>query len=148
MGTEPYIYGDLAGLYTIRGGCGNPFSARFAQPIQIIRDDCMRLTQGDLSEPERKIFSHDEIGQLAKGFQQMRANLRNMMQELELQNTSLEEEIIQREEAQRILAVSEEKFNKAFHCSSDVIALVRLSDRRYMETNDTFVNILGIVSKK
>lgn len=94
------------------------FSARFAQPIQIIRDDCMRLTRGDLSEPERKIFSHDEIGQLAKGFQQMRVNLRNMMQELEIKNTSLEGEIIQREEAQRILAVSEEKFNKAFHdCS-------------------------------
>lgn len=51
-------------------------SKRFAKPIQIIRDECLILTDGDLSEQEIQVFSHDEIGQLAKGFQDMRGNLR------------------------------------------------------------------------
>jgi methyl-accepting chemotaxis protein len=51
-------------------------SKRFAKPIQLIRDECLILTEGDLSKQKIQVFSHDEIGQLAKGFQDMRENLR------------------------------------------------------------------------
>ncbi|MDR3589854.1 MAG: methyl-accepting chemotaxis protein [Negativicutes bacterium] len=51
-------------------------SKRFANPIAHIRDECLLLAGGDLRDRETKIHSEDEIGQLAAGFQEMRANLR------------------------------------------------------------------------
>ncbi|MDR3561122.1 MAG: methyl-accepting chemotaxis protein [Negativicutes bacterium] len=60
-------------------------SKRFAQPIQIIRDACLLLTQGDFRERENQIRSEDEIGQLAKGFQAMRTNLRALVTSVQSQ---------------------------------------------------------------
>lgn len=60
-------------------------SKRFAKPIQLIRDECQVLTEGDLSKQEIRIFSHDEIGQLAKGFQDMRGNLRMLVTNVKAQ---------------------------------------------------------------
>jgi len=51
----------------------------FAKPIALIRDECLLLAQGDLREVENKISSEDEIGQLAKGFREMRVNLRELV---------------------------------------------------------------------
>ena len=52
---------------------------QFAKPITLIRDECLLLAQGDLREQEAKVFSEDEIGQLAKGFRDMRENLRDLV---------------------------------------------------------------------
>ncbi|TWH45872.1 methyl-accepting chemotaxis protein [Sporomusa sp. KB1] len=52
-------------------------SKRIARPITLIRDECMLLASGDLREQlTNSVSSHDEIGQLAQGFQTMRSNLR------------------------------------------------------------------------
>lgn len=50
-------------------------SKRIAKPVTLIRDECLLLAQGDLREQPAKVFSHDEIGQLAQGFQAMRSSL-------------------------------------------------------------------------
>ena len=50
-----------------------------AKPISLIRDECLLLAQGDLREREAKVFSEDEIGQLAQGFRAMRENLRTLI---------------------------------------------------------------------
>ncbi|TWH46956.1 methyl-accepting chemotaxis protein [Sporomusa sp. KB1] len=50
-------------------------SRRIANPIALIRDECLLLANGDLRERERTIVSHDEIGQLVNGFADMRNNL-------------------------------------------------------------------------
>ncbi|HEY3425154.1 MAG TPA: methyl-accepting chemotaxis protein [Negativicutes bacterium] len=52
---------------------------QFARPIALIRDECLLLAQGDLCEREATISSEDEIGQLAKGFRDMRTNLRELV---------------------------------------------------------------------
>jgi len=54
-------------------------SKRFAAPIIAIRDEAALLTQGDLRERAAKVTSQDEIGQLAKGFREMRTNLRSLV---------------------------------------------------------------------
>lgn len=51
------------------------FSKRIARPIQIIRDECILLAQGDFREHETLVQSEDEIGQLARGFRDMRTKL-------------------------------------------------------------------------
>ncbi len=52
---------------------------KFTKPIFMIRDECLLFAQGDLREREATISSEDEIGQLAKGFQDMRINLRELV---------------------------------------------------------------------
>lgn len=58
-------------------------SNRFAGSLALILDECRLLTQGDLRERQVKITSHDEIGQLAQGFQTMRTNLHNLIAEIQ-----------------------------------------------------------------
>jgi len=75
------------------------------------------------------VNSGDEIGELASKFNNMTKNLYNMIQE--------------RDEAINALEASEEKFNKAFHHSADVIAIARLKDKLYIEINESFLRIFG-----
>ena len=52
---------------------------RFAKPITVLRDECLLLAQGDLRERAIDASSEDEIGQLAQGFREMRANLHKLV---------------------------------------------------------------------
>lgn len=52
---------------------------RFTKPILLIRDECLLLAQGDFRDRGTGNFAEDEIGQLANGFQKMRANLCEMV---------------------------------------------------------------------
>lgn len=54
-------------------------SKRFVRPIQLILDECMLMSRGDFREREAKVFSRDEIGQLAGGFREMRSSLRSLI---------------------------------------------------------------------
>jgi methyl-accepting chemotaxis protein len=62
---------------------------RFAKPIALIRDECLLLAQGDLRERAAKVSSEDEIGQLAKGFREMRTSLRNLVATVHAQSEHL-----------------------------------------------------------
>ncbi|EGO64346.1 methyl-accepting chemotaxis protein [Acetonema longum] len=61
-------------------------SKRVVMPIQLIRDECMLLTQGDLRERKVAVFSGDEIGHLAQGFREMRANLHSLVTKVQSQS--------------------------------------------------------------
>jgi methyl-accepting chemotaxis protein len=59
------------------------FTKKITDPIAIIRDDCVRLANGDLRRSNSAtIESDDEIGQLAQNFRQMRRNLRELITEV------------------------------------------------------------------
>ncbi|GMA98944.1 methyl-accepting chemotaxis protein [Pelosinus sp. IPA-1] len=62
---------------------------QFVKPILLIRDECVLLAEGDLRERETKISSEDEIGQLAKGFREMRTNLRELVTKVHSQSEQL-----------------------------------------------------------
>ena len=62
---------------------------QFVKPILIIRDECMLLAQGDLREREAKVSSEDEIGQLEKGFREMRTNLHKLVTTVHSQSEQL-----------------------------------------------------------
>lgn len=64
-------------------------SKRIAKPVTLIRDECLLLAQGDLREQPAKVFSHDEIGQLAQGFQTMRGNLHALVTKVLSQSEQL-----------------------------------------------------------
>ncbi|HAK72515.1 MAG TPA: methyl-accepting chemotaxis protein, partial [Sporomusaceae bacterium] len=52
---------------------------QLVKPILIIRDECMLLADGDLRDRKANVTTEDEIGQLAKGFRDMRANLHSLV---------------------------------------------------------------------
>ncbi|HWR31509.1 MAG TPA: methyl-accepting chemotaxis protein [Negativicutes bacterium] len=62
---------------------------KFARPIGFIRDECLLLAQGDLRERAAMVSSEDEIGQLAKGFRDMRTNLRALVAKVHSQSEQL-----------------------------------------------------------
>jgi len=62
---------------------------QFVKPILIIRDECLLLAQGDLRERAAKVSSEDEIGQLAKGFREMRTHLRELVKTVHSQSEQL-----------------------------------------------------------
>ena len=62
---------------------------KFARPISFIRDECLLLAQGDLREQVARVNSEDEIGQLAKGFREMRGTLRELVSKMHAQSEQL-----------------------------------------------------------
>jgi methyl-accepting chemotaxis protein len=62
---------------------------QFVKPILVLRDECLLLAQGDLREREAKVLSEDEIGQLAKGFREMRSKLRQLISTVRYQSEQL-----------------------------------------------------------
>jgi methyl-accepting chemotaxis protein len=65
------------------------FSKNFARPIRVIRDECTLLTNGDLRDRAAKVNSSDEIGQLARGFCDMRDSLRTLVSQVQKQSEHL-----------------------------------------------------------
>src|SRR4030042_628532 len=51
--------------------------------------------------------------------------------------------IIEHRQAEDALKESEEKFSKAFHASPVIVAITTLEDGRFLEVNDSYVNITG-----
>lgn len=54
-------------------------SRHIATPIRLIRNEALLLTQGDLRDRAITVDTHDEIGQLAQGFYELRRNWRSLI---------------------------------------------------------------------
>lgn len=54
-------------------------SKRIATPIRLLRDEAIQLSQGDLRDRTLAIATHDEIGQLARGFYDLRGHWRTII---------------------------------------------------------------------
>ena len=58
------------------------FSRRIARPIQMLEVAANRIAGGDLSQGSMEINSNDEIGRLAKSFEQMAQNVRALIKQI------------------------------------------------------------------
>lgn len=61
------------------------FCRRIAKPMQIIRDECVVLNEGDLRERDIPVDSQDEVGQLAQGFVRMRNTIASLIKKTQAQ---------------------------------------------------------------
>lgn len=59
---------------------------KIAQPIALLRDECMLLADGNLQNRALSVDSQDEIGQLAQGFADMRGNLQQLVKTVQSQS--------------------------------------------------------------
>ncbi|AGL00540.1 two-component system sensor histidine kinase NtrB [Desulfoscipio gibsoniae] len=63
--------------------------------------------------------------------------------ELKSANEQLKQEIAERKQAEEALRLSEEFFSKAFNSSPIMMSIIRFSDYRYINVNDTFLHYTG-----
>jgi PAS domain S-box-containing protein len=102
-------------------------------------DLCLTVT-----EAIRSYIQAKQLAEKTKILQEVNA-------ELEQLNTSLEQKVAARTaelaKAETELRQSEEKFASAFRSSPSAIALLRVSDGRYIEVNDSFYHLTGYSPK-
>ncbi len=87
----------------------------------------------------------DEIGTLAKAFEELVDSLANREAELTIRNQQLKNEISGRLSAVESLRESERKFRTLFDKSSDAVLV--FDGERYMDCNEAAVELLGFNSK-
>lgn len=118
-------------------------TTRITRPLRIMTGVTAQMADGNLEMTDLAVGTNDELGQLAEAFSKMAKSLKRSYTDLELRIEERTIELLERRKAEVALATSEEKFSKAFRCSSDAIGIVAISDGRYREVSDTFVNVFG-----
>ncbi len=118
-------------------------TTRITRPLKTLTDVTGRMADGNLEITDLSVGTNDELGRLARAFGKMARNLKDSYMNLELQIEERTVELNERRKAEAALAASEEKFSKAFQCSSDAIGIVSISDGRYREVSDAFVTVFG-----
>lgn len=118
-------------------------TTRITRPLKTLTDVTGQMADGNLEITDFSVGTNDELGRLARAFGKMARNLKDSYMNLELQIEERTIELNERRKAEAALAVSEEKFSKAFQCSSDAIGIVSISDGRYREVSDAFVTVFG-----
>lgn len=101
---------------------------RFTQPILELADKAKTIASGDL-RARAPIGSSDELGQLARAFN-------NMAESLQRKNDEHEKD-------ERALRTSEEKFSKAFQASPDAVDITRLNDGLMVDVNPAAERLFG-----
>ena len=95
------------------------FARRIAHPIQVLEGAANKIAGGDLSLTQLGIRSNDEIGRLAKSFEQMAHNVRSLIKQI---STNAEH-----------LAASSEQFTASADQSSQAAQQVALSIQEVAE---------------
>ena len=101
----------------------------FIKPFNRLVTATRRFGSGEMSARTDLPHTPDEMGQLAKAFDDM-ASL-------------LETKNIEREKAEEALCKSEEKFSKAFRHAPLLMTLSKVEDGTYVDVNERFVQVSG-----
>lgn len=125
-------------------------SRHISRPLKTIANTMSQFDVVQSNYPIITLKQKNEIGLLAKSFNQMARNLteeyaKRIATENELMNStkSLNDSMIEKECMYDELLLSKEKFQKVFQHAADAIGLIRFRDGEFLEVNDAFYNILG-----
>ncbi|MCP4351960.1 MAG: PAS domain S-box protein, partial [Desulfobacterales bacterium] len=141
----------------------NFFLSRFVvRPVSILREAMNRVQEGHLGEKVR-LFSNDEIGDMAGAFNKMSANLLEKQEamtdaieekeayaiileqankDLENMIAKLENEITERKRAEQALTQAEEKYRSIFENALEGIFQCS-ADGRFISANPAMAEIMG-----
>jgi two-component system, cell cycle sensor histidine kinase and response regulator CckA len=120
-------------------------------------DITRRVSRSDSVLILKKPFDNIEVLQMAHALtkkwfltQESKSQLSNLdkivnvrTEELQIANKRLTEEIAERSQAENQLRLSEERFAKAFKSSPIPMSLQSLSDFRYLDVNDSYLEMTG-----
>ncbi len=108
--------------------------------LNIFESDGQKLMLGIIRDISDRRQIEKALGRAQKG---MEEKIRARTMELEEANRRLREEVLEREKAEEILRISEEKFSKAFHSSPNLMAISTLKEGRFIDINETFLKVHG-----
>ncbi len=91
----------------------------------------------DITESKR--LQEDSL----KARNEMESEVRKRTAELEQANLRLKQEVLEREKAEEILRLSEEKFSKAFHSSPGLMLISTMEEGRFIDANERFTRTTG-----
>jgi methyl-accepting chemotaxis protein len=97
-------------------------SKRMAVPIALLRDECILLAQGDFREMAAKVRSDDEVGQLARGFREMRTSVRALVMKVQTQAEQVAAA------SEQLTASADQSSRAAGHVASSVSAMATGAD--------------------
>ncbi|MGB3511529.1 MAG: response regulator [Microcoleaceae cyanobacterium] len=121
------------------------FTTRWiTQPIQSLSKASKAIAGGKLDQ-KIKLGRIKELAILAQSFNQMIEQLRESFTVLKKINKQLERRV---EERTKSLRISEEKFSTAFRSTSHAITIESLEDKKYIEVNESFLNLTGYTQKE
>ncbi|MBN1592005.1 MAG: response regulator [Candidatus Coatesbacteria bacterium] len=115
------------------------------RPIRVLQKAFESAGTGKLDTPDVKADSGDEIGQLARSFNAMKARLRDTLEMLAQEKGKLEERVNQRtselRDAIESLRESELKFRTLYDSSSDAVML--LDEGGFFDCNSAALEMFG-----
>ena len=112
------------------------FEYRVIRPLQVLQQTTVRLARGEL-EQSVQLRRVDEIGTLAQGLDDMRAELGNLIAERDLHNAELQKELSERLKTEQALRSTEEKFAAIFQTSPLPMIVARYEDKfAIVDVND------------
>lgn len=113
-------------------------SGRFARPVRLLRDECLLLAQGDFRNRQFKAESADEIGQLADGFEAMRANLQTLVSKVQSQTDQVAAA------SEELTASAEQSAQASNQVAQVIVEVANGSGKQLKAVDDTRAIVEGI----
>lgn len=119
---------------------GIALSRWLSLPLLQIHAASAKLISGDFSQRADESQVTSEISLLAQSFNQMAGMLQDSLDRLRTMNHQLEQQVAERTAD---LAISEQKFAKAFRCSPYPMAITTIATDTFIEVNASFCKLSG-----
>lgn len=132
------LWSGLVSLALLLGFLATALRRQIAQPLAELTRATEQMSAGDTSARAR-VAPRDELGELARVFNEMAGRVAQRDAELQAEKATLERRVAERTAA---LRESEARFAAAFRHSPALQSIIRAADRVLVEVNDTFLGTL------
>lgn len=133
------LWSGLISLALVLAFFAATLQRQIAQPLAELTCATKQMSAGDVSA-RATVRRDDELGELAEAFNEMARRVAQRDAELQAEKAALERRVAERTAE---LRESEARFVTAFRNSPVMQSLIRATDRRLIEVNDTFLKQLG-----
>lgn len=138
------LWSGLVSLGLVLGFLATTLRRQIAAPLAELTRATRQMSAGDTSA-RASVARKDDLGELARVFNEMAARVAQRDAELQAEKATLERRVTERTAE---LRESEARFVAAFRHSPAMQSLLRGADRVLIEVNDTFLNRLGFTREQ
>lgn len=138
------LWSGLVSLALVLAFLAATLRRQIARPLAELTRATEQMSAGDVSA-RASVAREDELGLLARAFNEMASRVAQRDAELQAEKATLERRVTERTTE---LRASEARFVTAFRHSPAMQSLIRGADRVIVEVNDTFLGKLGFTREE